>query len=88
MEGTTGRQRLGKSTLSDCLIPFPSITEQTEIAQTLSTTDKKINFHKRKKQTLESLFNSALHQLMTGVVRVENSDLLTTSRKISQTEKV
>lgn len=85
MEGTTGRQRLSKSTLRDCLLPYPKVEEQKEIAEMLSVIDKKISFHKRKKQSLESLFQSSLHRLMTGSIRVKDATF-NAKEKISSTE--
>lgn len=72
MEGSTGRQRLSKTVLGETLIPFPSYKEQIEIANTFIKIDDKIQFAKTKKFILQSLFNSMLHHLMTGQIRVKD----------------
>lgn len=54
---------------------IPSREEQNEIANALISIDNKIELHQRKKQTLEALFKSMLHQLMTGEIRVNNLEL-------------
>ncbi|GAI90574.1 unnamed protein product, partial [marine sediment metagenome] len=48
--------------------------EQNEIAIGLSTFDKKIEFHSRKKQTLTYMFKTLLHELITGQRRVHEID--------------
>jgi type I restriction enzyme S subunit len=57
------------------LIPLPSIEEQIEIANHLMVIDKKIELHNNKKQKLEELFRTLLHQLMTAEIRVNDIDL-------------
>jgi type I restriction enzyme S subunit len=57
-------------------IPFPpTLEEQNEIVEILDAIDRKINLHKRKKAVLEELFQSLLHKLMTGEIRVADLDL-------------
>lgn len=46
-----------------------------EIVRTIEAIDAKINLHKRKKAVLEDLFESLLHKLMTGEIRVTDLDL-------------
>ena len=48
--------------------------EQKEIADILSTLDNKIEYHRKKKQTLSDLFKTMLHELMTGQRRVNEID--------------
>ena len=55
-------------------IPLPSFREQNEIADILSSIDKKISQAESKKQTLQALFRTMLNQLMTGKVRVKDLD--------------
>jgi len=76
MEGSTGRQRLNKTVLDKKMIPKPSCGEQTEIAEILYSIDKKIEQHFIKKQKLEELFRTLLHQLMTAQVRVEGLEII------------
>jgi len=56
-------------------IPVPSPKEQTEIVMHVNTIINKIEIHQRKKQILEELFRTLLHQLMTGQARVNEIDL-------------
>ena len=74
MEGSTGRQRLSKTVLSNTLIPKPPLNEQTKIANIFRILDKKISVTLSKKQTLTDLFKTLLHELMTGQRRVLNYD--------------
>ena len=46
------------------------LSEQREIARILQTVDRKIEVEERRKRALEVLFQSLLHQLMTGQLRV------------------
>ncbi|GER94524.1 restriction endonuclease subunit S [hot springs metagenome] len=75
MEGSTGRQRLPKSQIENLKIPLPPLPDQQAIADILSTIDQKIEFHSTKKQKLEELFRTFLHELMTARVRVDEINL-------------
>lgn len=55
-------------------IAIPKIEEQKEIANILSTVDKKNQQAETQKQVLQSLFKSMLQLLMTGQVRVKDVD--------------
>jgi type I restriction enzyme S subunit len=62
--------------LRDLPIPLPPTRpEQQEIADVLDAFDQKIDLHKRKKAVLGQLFQSLLHKLMAGEVRVSDLDL-------------
>lgn len=52
-------------------VPLPALDEQREIARTLDTIDRKIALHERKRATLQELFDTLLHDLMTGRLRVD-----------------
>lgn len=65
------------------LIP-PTLGEQQEIVATLDALDRKIRLHHRKRVVLGGLFQSLLHKLMTGEIRVEQLDLSTLSAATSQ----
>lgn len=56
-------------------IPFPQYGEQCEIAEVIEAVDSKIHTHESKKNLLEELFRTLLHQLMTGQTRVNDIDL-------------
>ncbi|MCZ2136054.1 MAG: restriction endonuclease subunit S [Burkholderiales bacterium] len=49
--------------------------EATEIVAILDALDRKIDLHRRKRAVLEELFQSLLHKLMTGELRVADLDL-------------
>lgn len=61
--------------LKDLPVPLPSLDEQREIAAILDALDRKIALHRQKRAVLEELFQSLLHKLMTGQVRVADLDL-------------
>lgn len=76
-------QRAPKGTQKNINIQFlrpwpvavPSMDEQREIAEILSTLDRKIELHQQKRSILDDLFKSLLHKLMTGEIRVADLDL-------------
>lgn len=49
---------------------IPNINDQKQIAHILQTIDRKLSNQTRKRDLLEELFRTLLHQLMTGQVRV------------------
>lgn len=61
--------------LSPWRVALPTIAEQREIAQILRTIDQKINVHERKRAGLRELFNTLLHKLMTGEIRIADLDI-------------
>ena len=68
--------QLNKKHLDPLPIPVPPTTEeQKEIAATLDAIDRKIALHRQKRTVLEELFQSLLHKLMTGEIRVADLDL-------------
>jgi type I restriction enzyme, S subunit len=70
--------------IRDVKIALPSLTEQRQIAETLSAVDAKHALHRRKHATLSDLFRTLLHQLMTAQLRVHDLDiekLLTHARR-------
>ncbi len=69
MEGTTGRQRVPRHVLENLPIPLPPLPEQHTIAGALGAVDDAIAAEEGRKQALEKLFQSLLHNLMTGRVR-------------------
>lgn len=56
-------------------VAVPPVDEQREIAAILQTIDRKISVHERKRATLQELFKTLLHQLMSGQIRVHNLDI-------------
>jgi len=71
MQGTTGRKRLSRHVLKDLPLPLPPLPVQKRIAEILQTVDEKIQAEEKKKQALDNLFNSMLHMLMSGKLRVK-----------------
>ena len=70
--------QLNKKNLQPLTIPIPStLDEQREIVAILEVIDRKIGLHRRKRATVQDLFNSLLHKLMTGEIRVRELDLST-----------
>jgi type I restriction enzyme S subunit len=68
--------QLNKKNLTPLLLPVPSDPlEQTEIVGILQKVDSKISVHKRRRATLQELFKTVLHQLMTGDIRVADLDI-------------
>jgi type I restriction enzyme, S subunit len=71
-----GKYNLNTGTIDSFPIPLPaSLDEQREIVNILDTLDRKIALHQQKRTVLEELFNSLLHKLMTGEIRVDQLDL-------------
>lgn len=56
-------------------LPLPPLSEQREIARILGAVDKKLQAEEARKQALEALFKTLLHNLMTGKIRVNNISL-------------
>lgn len=53
----------------------PDLEEQKEIAGILQKLDRKISLHERKRGALSDLFQTLLHQLMTGQIQVDKLDI-------------
>ena len=71
---------LPQALLDGLQIPLPPPDEQREIVDILEALDRKIALHRQKQAVLEELFQSLLHKLMTGEVRVGEFDLKTLTR--------
>jgi type I restriction enzyme, S subunit len=78
---TTTMTTINQDSLGGTFIPIPNIKIQNEIVQVGLNVDKKIAFHKRKKQTLTDLFKTFLHQLMTGQRRVNELEFETLTKE-------
>ncbi len=65
---------LNRNFVHSAIVPVPSTQEQREIARMLSSVDKKIEAEENRKPSLQALFKTMLHQLMTGKVRVRDSE--------------
>ncbi len=58
--------------LAQLNISTPPLAEQEEIALTLLKADMKVKAEENRKSSLQALFRTLLHQLMTGKVRVKD----------------
>jgi len=65
-----GKYNLQLQQLRDYLIPLPPLPEQQEIARILQAVDEKIRAEEARKEALEALFKSLLHNLMTAKIRL------------------
>ena len=63
------------------LFVSPDKDEQREIADILQTVDRKIDIHESKKRSLQDLFKTTLHKLMTAQIRVNDLDIDTSEVK-------
>ncbi len=69
---------LNKTNFEKIPIPLPPLPEQQEISRILRVVDKKIEAEEARKQALEALFKTLLHNLMTGKIRVKDPTILNT----------
>ncbi len=69
LTGTTIRNLSIKS-IKNIQIPLPPLTEQTQIAQILSTTDDKLQILRDKKEAFQNLKKGLMQKLLTGEIRV------------------
>lgn len=71
-----GKYNLNTGTIDSLPLPLPAtLDEQCEIVAILDALDRKIALHRQKRTVLEELFQSLLHKLMTGEIRVADLDL-------------
>lgn len=70
------QQNLNLEIVRDLPIVYPKTDdEQNKIITILDSIDRKIALHRQKSAVLEDLFQSLLHKLMTGEIRVVDLDL-------------
>ncbi len=65
ISGTT-RGKLNQGIMKNITIPLPPLPEQQEIARILQTVDRKLKAEEARKQALEVMFKTLLHDLMTA----------------------
>lgn len=65
-----GQPLVTQGLINEHSFPIPLPEEQREIASILQTIDRKISVHEHKRATLQELFQTMLHQLMTAQLRV------------------
>ena len=61
--------------LRDLVIVKPPLDQQREIAAILDAIDRKLAHHQKKRAALNDLFQTLLHKLMTGEIRVADIDI-------------
>lgn len=66
---------LSGSRLKNFNIPKPELSKQQQISSILSTIDAKIESEENRKNAIEVLFKSMLHNLMTTKIRVNNLEI-------------
>jgi len=66
---------LQKADLINYSLPLPPLPIQQKIASILSAIDAKIEAEENKKKSLEDLFKTLLHNLMTAKIRVHNLEI-------------
>lgn len=59
----------------DYLKLFPKYQEQKQIAYRITLIESKLTIIQQKKEQLQELFKTLLHQLMTAKIRVDELDL-------------
>ncbi|MGI6286619.1 restriction endonuclease subunit S [Neomoorella humiferrea] len=69
------QSNISATKLKGFVISLPPITEQNQIAHNLTAVDNKINAEEKRKSALQSLFQTMLHLLMTGRVRVKDLEV-------------
>ncbi|MBZ4669057.1 MAG: restriction modification system specificity domain protein [Defluviitaleaceae bacterium] len=68
--------------IREFIIPLPPLSEQHEIARIFQAVDQKVQAEEARKQALEALFKTLLHNLMTGKIRVKDVILPETKETI------
>jgi len=63
-----------KSQLNNFKVPNPPLSDQQKIAYYLTTLDRKIATREQEKAAVQEIFKSALHQLMTGQIRLTDTE--------------
>jgi type I restriction enzyme S subunit len=65
-----GKFNINTQTIRSTILPLPPLPEQREIAAQLSAVDAKLAAEESRRAALAALFQSLLHNLMTGQVRL------------------
>ncbi|TVQ99804.1 MAG: restriction endonuclease subunit S [Desulfovibrionales bacterium] len=67
--------QLNKKDIAPLKFPMPPVEEQEAIAAAINTVEEKATLHSRKRDQLQDLFRTLLHELMTAKIRVHDIDL-------------
>ena len=68
--GKVAITNINQGNLKAIPIPVPPLNEQHEIARVLQTVDRKIEAEENRKQALDDLFKTLLHNLMMAKIRL------------------
>ena len=79
----TSNPTLNRNLVHALNVGVPQRQEQCEIAGILKTVDRKIDIHESKKRSLQELFKTTLHKLMTAQIRINDLDIDTGEVKTS-----
>jgi type I restriction enzyme S subunit len=71
----TSNPTLNRNLVHALNVGIPQLDEQREIAVVLQSVDHKIDIHESKKRSLQDLFKTTLHKLMTAQIRVNDLDI-------------
>lgn len=69
------RANLSLEDVRNLEVPKPPEDDQHEIAAVLQAIDRRIALHERKRAVLQETFQTLLHELMTGRIRVDGVDI-------------
>ncbi|MBK6509646.1 MAG: restriction endonuclease subunit S [Haliea sp.] len=69
--------KLALARIKSLKIPLPSLNEQVEVTNTLDLAGRKTEYARAKRDQLQDLFRTLLHELMTAKTRVYKLELLT-----------
>jgi type I restriction enzyme, S subunit len=69
------QSNISASRLRGFVVPLPAVQEQDEIIECIDHVDRTRTLHQRERETLQDLFRTLLHQLMTAQIRVNDLDL-------------
>ncbi|MCB1044432.1 MAG: restriction endonuclease subunit S [Acidobacteria bacterium] len=67
--------QLNKKDIAPLWFPMPPVEEQEEIVAAIDATEEKSTLHSRKRDQLQDLFRTLLHELMTAKTRVHELEL-------------
>lgn len=69
--------QLNKKDIAPLKFPLPPVEEQEEIAVAIDAAEDKATLHRRKRNNLQDLFRTLLHELMTAKIRVHGLEIST-----------
>ncbi len=76
----TGIPKINRMQLGSIRLPCPTKEEQNEIARNLAACDKRVGSAEQKHESLQDIFNTLLHELMTAKTRVNGLTSLSSAQ--------